>query len=207
MRAPVSLVGMPWAAVLNGRQQTNTPTTHAPRTCAPLAKAYAKVNKAYMPGFGKIVVRCFVGLTLFLLPSASVSHAEQTFQDWHYDCADNTCQLQQVQRTPDGLVAIKTRVVERSDGVFALMVAPLGINLARGLSVQVDGAPAERFTFTTCNLGGCFAMVPLRGARLSAWRQGRVAETTYHDGSDTPVVNHVSLMGLTAGLAALAAGE
>lgn len=120
--------------------------------------------------------------------------------DWQLICAPQMCELAQAARNEADGETAKITVSPRKQGLFALVAVPLGISLPTGLSLKVDHGAAAVHAFATCTIGGCFAAVPLSGARLEAWRKGKFLHLAFHDGNRQPVRIVFSLVGLTRGL-------
>lgn len=135
------------------------------------------------------------------------------FGDWVKVCPPSQsqsdsvkCHLSQVSRKSDADVALLVASVTRqSNGDFTLILAvPLGINLPRGLTWQVDQDRERHLVFNTCTLEGCYAAVSLTQDIYRDLRRGLTLNLTFHDGGDRAVFVPISLLGFSAGTAAIA---
>ncbi|MFX3679934.1 MAG: invasion associated locus B family protein [Hyphomicrobiales bacterium] len=143
---------------------------------------------------------CFMPLLLSFSAYAETAR----FEDWVLECTPEPCILtQSATETP-----LKVSVTQRQQGLFALIASPLGISLPAGLTVMVDQLGAKRHVFATCTVGGCLSAIPLVDDDLRAWQRGRLLQVSYQDGAGSSITASISLLGFTAGHAALlAAGQ
>ncbi len=58
------------------------------------------------------------------------------------------------------------------------IIGPFGVDLAQGVDLSVDGAPAGKLGYRTCVQGGCIADLSLDEVRLAAFRGGETLVVT-----------------------------
>jgi len=85
----------------------------------------------------------------------------------------------------------------------AVVAMPLGVPLAHGLQVSVDGAEIRKVPFQVCRRDGCTAFVPLDDPAVGAFKAGAQAVATVDSGQGDGVNLPISLKGFTAGYGAI----
>jgi invasion protein IalB len=136
-----------------------------------------------------------------LIGSVSPLPVIKSHADWRTACNATDCAAEPiVQVAPLSLVLTRD-----GDSEILVLRAPLGLLLAEGVAVEVDGRTLGRLAFLTCEDDGCVAPVRLEDSLGSALRGGRVLELTLV-GRDSRIISaRYSLMGFIAASTALAA--
>lgn len=145
---------------------------------------------------------------------------EQVFGDWVQRCTpepppgaspppvgkQDVCFLvQQVMDQNSQRPLLKVTIgffgVERQPG--AVIAMPLGVPLAHGLHISVDGSELGTIPFQICRRDGCQAYFQLEESSVAAFKAGTQAqarvESTQGEGFNLPI----SLKGFTAGYGAI----
>ncbi len=113
------------------------------------------------------------------LPGGATSLRE-THGDWIVACTaisqqTKICAVSQQQadtRSGQRVVAIEVGV-PAGDSTKVTLVLPFGVQLDKGVTVQVDdGATSSAFPFKTCLPVGCIVEISLNKQSLEAWRKG-----------------------------------
>lgn len=90
---------------------------------------------------------------------------------------------------------------ERQPG--AVIAMPLGVPLAHGIQISVDGSELDTVPFQVCRRDGCQAYIILQESSVAAFKAGSQAqarvESTQGEGFNLPI----SLKGFTAGYGAI----
>lgn len=81
----------------------------------------------------------------------------------------------------------------------AVIAMPLGVPLAQGLQLSVDGAEIRKVPFQVCRRDGCTAFVPLDAAAIGNFKAGAQAVATVDNGQGEGLSLPISLNGFTAG--------
>jgi invasion protein IalB len=82
---------------------------------------------------------------------------------------------------------------------LAVIAMPLGVPLAGGIQVGVDGKRVAGVPFQFCREDGCQAYLPLSEEVLSAFKAGNQGVMQLHANKDQPLNVAFSLSGFTAG--------
>lgn len=82
---------------------------------------------------------------------------------------------------------------------LAVIAMPLGVPLAGGVQVGVDGQRVAGVPFQVCREDGCQAYLPLSEEVLSAFKAGNQGVMQLHANQDQPLNMGFSLSGFTAG--------
>ena len=85
----------------------------------------------------------------------------------------------------------------------AVIAMPLGVPLARGMHLSVDGTEIDRVPFQVCRRDGCTAFIPLDDKALGAFRAGAQAVASVDSGQGESLNLPISLNGFTAGYGSL----
>jgi len=145
---------------------------------------------------------------------------EQVFGDWVQRCTpepppgaspppagkQNVCFLvQQVmdQNTQRPLLKVTIGYFGEERQPGAVIAMPLGVPLAHGLHISVDGSELGTIPFQVCRRDGCQAYFKLEDTSVAAFKAGTQAqarvESTQGEGFNLPI----SLKGFTAGYGSL----
>ena len=81
----------------------------------------------------------------------------------------------------------------------AIIALPLGVPLAAGLRIAVDGKEFTTIPFQVCRRDGCQAFLRLSEELLTAFKAGSQAAVQLPTGQDEPLNLPFSLSGFTAG--------
>lgn len=138
----------------------------------------------------------------------------ETFGDWEVICAvadgaNSPAQPQQCFISQQFLdPASQQPVLKVTVGFFrgdnmagAVIAMPLGIPLARGVQISVDGRAIRTVPFEFCRRNGCQAFIRLNEEVLSAFRAGNEAAATVPLGRGEGLNMPFSLRGFTKGYA------
>lgn len=85
----------------------------------------------------------------------------------------------------------------------AVVAMPLGVPLARGLQISVDGKEIDTVPFQVCEDEGCQAFVPLDDAMVAAFKAGSTAQARVESSQGQDFSVPMSLKGFTAGYTAI----
>lgn len=172
-------------AVTGAQAQTQQPVQPAPQGQAPAAEPPGQA-------FGDWVQRC----TPTPPPGASPPRAgEQNVCFLVHQAIDQSSQ------NPVLKVTVGHFGDERQSG--AVIAMPLGVPLARGLQISVDGRELATVPFQVCRRDGCQAYFQMDDNAIAAFKAGTQAvahvESTMGEGFNLPI----SLRGFTAGFDSL----
>lgn len=182
----------------------------------------------------KRIPRIFASAALALVLAVSIASAEdaapnirsQMFDDWVYRCqsvdqAKSVCEVaQEMIVNKDGKrVPILTMALTHGDDGKDMLVnilAPLGVLLAKGLTVSVDPiGPADgkgdikslSFSFAYCDQRGCWVSAQKADALAAALKPGKVGHVRVVMGNGRGLNIDFSLAGFANALAAYEAGK
>jgi invasion protein IalB len=149
--------------------------------------------------------------------AAAPEPPRQTFGAWAQRCAPNpapatgageeeACFIMQeyidpTSQRPVLKVTIGYFGTERQAG--AVVAMPLGVPLARGLLISVDGKAVEKVPFQFCRRDGCQAFMPLSDAVVGAFKAGSQAMATVQSSQGDAINMPFSLCGFTAGFGSI----
>ena len=85
----------------------------------------------------------------------------------------------------------------------AVVAMPLGVPLARGLRISVDGKEIDTVPFQVCETEGCQAFVPMKDAMVAAFKAGTTAQASVESNQGQDFSVPISLKGFTAGFTAI----
>jgi invasion protein IalB len=145
------------------------------------------------------------------LPVSTPSYAEpEAFRDWALRCPDGgACLLEQRVFLEDGgdtpLLQVSFQQPSGSSGLVALLRVPLGVALQQGLQLRIDQGAEQTFAFHHCRTEGCIALVPVGAALRRSLERGKEARVMFTTIGGQTLGVPLSLLGITRGLAALAA--
>lgn len=148
-------------------------------------------------------------LSLFsLLPMAFAQSptpdvTTEQFQDWQVECPTDggRCAMSQLVNNPEGGQPLMRAVMiypEQFDGPAITFLLPLGVRLAPGLRLSVDGGEATAFPYQACIEPGCRADLPLSPELLQRLRGGSTATLSFIDPAGRQRDLDISLAGFTA---------
>lgn len=85
----------------------------------------------------------------------------------------------------------------------AIIAMPLGVPLARGVQISVDGNQVGAIPFDVCRRDGCLANLLLDDGVIGAFKAGSQAQARVESGEGEGVNVPISLQGFTAGFGAI----
>lgn len=155
------------------------------------------------------------GVLLALLLPAALAAAEgagvRAFRDWALRCPTGaSCSLEQRIFTPGAETPLMLLSLQRAGGERRLMAAvrvPLNVVLPEGVAIAVDGDAPQKVPFHHCREAGCFAIFPVPEPLARRLRAGTTATLTVQLLDGNRLGLPASLLGITAGLRALAEAE
>lgn len=167
--------------------------------------------------FNKTLALAFSGFVLAsaLLSAPAVAQPApgQKFGDWTITCDDeagkSVCHLDQAivdNNSKQTVLQIGVGFMPGRDGVTQpkmVIIAPLGIILPQGLTVQIDETPGAQVPLLHCLPAGCRTVINLDDATIAKFKAGNKAKITFVALNGQPVSVPVSLSGFTAGFDAL----
>ncbi|WP_163648427.1 invasion associated locus B family protein [Modicisalibacter sp. 'Wilcox'] len=128
----------------------------------------------------------------------------RTVQDWQVRCPTDAgqgrCSMTQLINNPDGNQPVLRVVVAyppQADGPAMVFLLPLGVRLAPGLQLTVDGGKPIKFPYQVCVPDGCRADIPLKPALMQQLRQGSQATLSLIDPRGQRLDLAISLMGFS----------
>ncbi|AQZ50952.1 Invasion protein B, involved in pathogenesis [Martelella mediterranea DSM 17316] len=128
------------------------------------------------------------------------------FGDWELICAaadDHTCQMAQSAAAGEGDPVFLLSIAPAKDRAtdYAVASAPLGVYLANGIEIRIDGGHPFKVLYEVCDRESCHAGFRLSGAVLSAFRKGLDAGFRVWTAKDRAVDFDMSLRGFSAAYA------
>ncbi len=136
------------------------------------------------------------------LPGGASSLTE-TFEDWTVSCAFASGQTQcivsqsQVQQNGQRVLDIRLSPVTQQDGSNGSVTLPFGLELARGVSVQLDdGKAGKPLSFKTCLPNGCVAPLSVDQTLFNAMLKGASLKLISVSMQNETIPFAVSLKGL-----------
>jgi invasion protein IalB len=132
-------------------------------------------------------------------PQASSNWATRCVATSRQDGSDCTIDERAVQQSTGQLVgSVTVRVPGPGKPPLILVTAPLGLYIPAGVSVDIDGAGAQKIDIQTCDRGGCYASGTLSDALLSAMRAGKTLDIVIQDVGKQTVKLPIPLAGFPA---------
>ncbi|SFL17984.1 Invasion protein IalB, involved in pathogenesis [Pseudovibrio ascidiaceicola] len=124
---------------------------------------------------------------------------QTAFSDWSVECAAGCKLLPNRASSTIDPEQFKIIVVWRKSAgtSFALMSVPIGVYLASGILISVDGKRPYKALYELCDQTACHAGFKLSGAVLEAFKRGRSATIRIWLKKDRIVEFPVSLKGFT----------
>lgn len=128
-----------------------------------------------------------------------------THRDWALSCSGEDCRLAQTLMSPDRIWIATVMLHPRGEGGrLAEVFVPPGAHFPSGLFVTTAGDRPLRGDWIRCSVTACESMLRLDAGAEARWRAGTAAELRFRPSPQGPVaMADISLMGVTAGLAAL----
>ncbi len=141
-----------------------------------------------------------------LLCLGTVASAKDTiYRDWALSCSSpGTCQLAQTLMS-DERSWLATVQLARGAGPVLSVLVPQGAHFPSGIYAKLPGITPQRLTWQRCSEAACQATAKVAEPVLRAMRRHRQGWVLYRPSPSAPPVEVAfSLMGITAGLTALA---
>lgn len=157
--------------------------------------------------FGVNRLLCLIAFFVGTAALPSVAASQLVFDDWAVECRElSHCGLAQTVMSEDriwlGSVVLSPRT-SKSGREMALYV-PQGAHLPSGIFIATGRGQMSRGEWISCDTRACSAYLSLDLQNEVFLKAGRSAELRYRPAPDAPVVVvDVSLLGITAGLAAI----
>lgn len=140
---------------------------------------------------------------------AGQGHSEGTsFRDWALACdSERECRLAQTLMSSERIwiatIMLHPRDVKAESRVAEVLVPP-GVHFPSGLFVTAADDQHRRAEWVRCTSAACESLVRLDATAETQWKAGAAAELRFRPSPAAPVASvDISLMGVTAGLAAL----
>lgn len=110
------------------------------------------------------------------------------------------CRIEQravLAQTGQLVVAVTVRVPGDTRKPELIVRLPLGLSLAGGVTLDVDGAGGRGLPLETCDGGGCYATAPLPADLLAAMVRGDKLDVIFQSLSKAPIRLPMSLAGFS----------
>lgn len=143
------------------------------------------------------------------LPGGASSLAE-TYGDWAVQCrlqavkdgaTKPVCSLLQQQQDNKGSRVLAIELQPTEDGASGALVLPFGLELSKGVALQIDEAKAGAAqAFSTCMPAGCIVPLNFGEAQLKALNGGKALNLITEAAAGGEVKLSVLLDGFTAAL-------
>jgi len=162
------------------------------------------MTKAFARGFGPALTAAAL---LLAAPTLSAAQDAPAPPGWISACQGPSradaleCQMEQraVLSGSGQLVgSVTVRVPSQTRKPVLMIRGPLGLSLAGGVGIDVDGAAAETLPLQTCDAGGCYAGAPISDALLDAMFKGKTLNVTFQNLNKEPIKLPMSLTGFSA---------
>lgn len=129
----------------------------------------------------------------------------ESFQDWEVRCQRNAegpspCAMAQLVTQPDSdepLMQVMLDYPPQAEGPVMSFFVPLGVRLAPGLQMSVDGGEPIQFPYQVCQEQGCRADVPIESSVLQQLRSGTTATLSMFGPQGDRMDLDISLTGFT----------
>lgn len=130
----------------------------------------------------------------------------ESFQDWTVRCPDDAvgpgaCAMVQTVAEPESgqpVLQVVLNYPAEIDGPAMSFLVPLGVRLAPGMQLSVDGSEAIRFPYQVCQQPGCRADLPVSPTLLQQLRGGTTATLSLFGPQGNRLDLDISLMGFSA---------
>lgn len=143
------------------------------------------------------------------LPGGASSLSE-THGDWAVQCrliqvkdeaSKPVCSLSQQQQDNKGSRVLAVELQPTADGASGALVLPFGLQLSKGVALQIDEAKAGAAQpFSTCLPAGCLVPLNFGDAQLKALNSGKTLNLITEALAGDEVKLSVSLTGFSAAL-------
>ncbi len=113
------------------------------------------------------------------------TYIKEEYGDWQLKCfrseaEEDPCQMYQLLTEENGNPVAEFSLFRLPEGqqaeAGATIVVPLGTLLPENLKISVDGGRAKTYTYSFCNMVGCFARIGLTNADVAAFKAGVQAQ-------------------------------
>lgn len=159
-----------------------------------------------MPRFFRAAAAlCLSALSTVVFAQGDGNRQAENFGDWELICnaaeaSDRTCQMAQSATAGEGAPVFLLSIAPAQDRTadYAVASVPLGVYLASGIEIRVDGGHPFKVLYEVCDRDSCHAGFRLSGAVLSAFRKGLDAGFRVWTAKDRAVDFSVSLRGFSA---------
>lgn len=111
------------------------------------------------------------------------------------------CQMDQravLTNTGQLVSSVTIRVPADTRKPVMMIRGPLGVTLAAGVTLDVDGTNTQALPLQTCDNGGCYAGSPVSDDLLGAMFKGDKLNLTFRNMSNEPIKLPMSLAGFSA---------
>jgi invasion protein IalB len=115
--------------------------------------------------------------------------------------AELDCQMEQravISGSGQLVGSITVRVPAQTRKPVLMIRGPLGLSLAGGVTIDVDGAGGQVLPLQTCDNGGCYAGAPVSDEMLAAMFKGQIFNVTFQNLNQEPIKLPMSLAGFSA---------
>ncbi|GED21373.1 invasion associated locus B family protein [Halomonas halmophila] len=141
-------------------------------------------------------------------PNANVD--TQQFQDWQVICpqeaSQGPCTMNQIITNNDSdqpMMRVVLADPPQAERPIMTFLVPLGVRLAPGLQLSIDGSEPVQFPYQVCQRQGCRADIPLQSSLLQSLRGGTTATLSLMAPNGQRMDLDISLMGFTDAMAQL----
>ncbi len=158
------------------------------------------------------VLMSIVSLLATSFPAMSQGVVRAQHGDWQLSCdtppgatSEQCAIIQTVTADNQPNVGLRVVVLKTADQQFTILriLAPLGVLLPNGLGLNIDGQDMGRVAFVRCMPEGCIAEVIMDENLINVLSNGQTAIFVVFKTPEEGIGIPVSLVGFTAGFAAL----
>ncbi|WP_299081521.1 invasion associated locus B family protein [uncultured Ruegeria sp.] len=151
-----------------------------------------------------------LGVTLNAAFAQTKETTSTQFQSWTVNCAQEAGQKQCAMsqslnlQNQSGLLLRMELQRGEEDGASGIIIVPFGLDIAKGVSLSIDGGPRWNLPMRTCQNFGCVIPVTMGSAIVQEMKESSTIQISLYtlDGGKTLEVP-VSLAGFTAAFDAL----
>lgn len=169
----------------------------------------------YLTLTAALLVSCGSAFSAYAQDKASplpggASSLSETHGDWAVQCRlqpvkdeapKPLCSLSQQQQDNKGSRVLAVELQPTADGASGALVMPFGLQLSKGVSLQIDEAKAGAAqAFSTCLPAGCIVPLNFGEAQLKALNSGKALNLVAEAVTGGEVKLSVSLEGFSAAL-------
>lgn len=157
-------------------------------------------------GFARGLARSLFGAGL-LVSVPAFAQEQPVSPSWISTCqgpgraAELECQMEQravISGSGQLVGSITIRVPSQTRKPVLMIRGPLGLSLASGVTIDVDGAGTLTLPLQTCDAGGCYAGAPISDELLGAMFKGQTFNVTFLNLNKEPIKLPMSLAGFSA---------